>query len=472
MSFNAVILYLFYAFVLTAVSGTIFTLFWLLLKRYVGEGHVRLLSRCLRIGAQLYLLPVLFGIVLWRNGDSALFVPWRDKAAMRKMIFEGSDTIYTAVWVLIGLWVIGVAAVLIPQIIPGKKLRDTLSCAVVEDRQNVLDCCEQLRQRFGIHREIYLLRSDATSVPCVVGGRRLRVILPGMTQEYTDRELEVILSHELMHCRRHDLFFKLEFLLINAVHAMNPLTHLMRRYNTEYTEEVCDIEVCEEMQELFTFREYGDVLLAMAVKQNKEEKEPLVGITDKANSLQRRVQRMIRYKNGKRMKKRAAALITALLVAGSSMTAYAAGNGIAKLHKVVYDATIGMVEEENTGIENTLTEYTMSEEEFAQNPGIPMQGSLARSYGNISDTLGGKAKGVTASFHLTEGDKIIITLDVSPSDKDVRVGIAGCPGVNPPYVMGKGAISHTFTAEKTGDYYVFVENMTDASVTVNGFYTY
>lgn len=470
MNFINAMVYVFCAFVLATISGSVFSIFWLLMRRYLGESNELLLSRCLRIGAQFYLIPVLFSIELWRMGDNTLLWPWMKGGDPHVRAFESSETITWMVGIMTLVWLIGIAVVLSQYIKEKKKLREMLACTKAEDRQNVLDCYERIRERLGIHRNIVLLKSPNETIPCTVGTFRKKILVPEQTSDYSDKDLEVIFSHELMHCRRHDVFFKVEFYILNLIHALNPLAYLMRKQHSEYTEIACDLTTCDKMQDLFSHKEYSNVLLQMSMSENLLDESTSTKITEEKSALRKRIEAMLNCERRAKMKKGVAMLITALFVLGSSVTAIAAGNEAMTLYEGLYHATTQMTEDEIQTDSNTLTEYTMSYEEYSLRPGILMESGVTPRGKSIiiNWNVPASTKYTTGTIHLNVGDKITVTLAIDPDDKNIWVGIGGGLGLDHVYVSGSDTINHTFTISKAGNYYVFVDNTSNVSVSVNG----
>lgn len=473
MSLAETSIYVFYAFVLTTLSGSVFSLLWLLLRKRLGTGREVLLSRCLRVGLQFYLVPVLFIVVLWCWGDNMLLLPWlKETDPHIRTLGRSTVTFYLSI-ILLCIWVIGMVVAFIRYLRERPDLKDLLRCSVPERSQDVLDCFERARQRLGIHRPISLLRSREGCVPCTVGIVHKKVIIPARNPEFSMRELEVIFSHELMHCKRQDLFFKAEFVAVNLIHALNPLVYLMRKYDNDYTEVACDQMTCEVMEDAFSHKEYCSTILDMVVQKKDEKEEVALGITEKKSALQQRVEAMIQYEGSGKMKKQMAVLLTAVFVLGSSMTAYAAGNGVVMLHNGLYEATRSVTSEENVWV-NTLEERVISAEEFATYGCIVMDDGTGtiRAGGLINNWgLSSIATGSVAPFHVDAGGTVSVNVWTDPENQKIEVGVmrVGGSGVS---VTSSDTITHTFTLEEAGDYYVYVKNSSGRSIHVNGSYTY
>ncbi len=86
-----------------------------------------------------------------------------------------------------------------------------------------------------------VLLSSKAQGPMLIGFMKSAIILP--ERIYNERELLLILRHELVHYQQHDLWYKLVLLLANAVHWFNPLVYLMNRQANRDVEQVCDDKV-------------------------------------------------------------------------------------------------------------------------------------------------------------------------------------------------------------------------------------
>ena len=91
------------------------------------------------------------------------------------------------------------------------------------------------------YRRARVIASKYSPVPLTFGIFCRTIVLPD--KSYTDRELEMILSHEIMHCRNHDCVYKLIISLARAVHWFNPFVHIMSHFAAGDIELNCDYDV-------------------------------------------------------------------------------------------------------------------------------------------------------------------------------------------------------------------------------------
>lgn len=112
----------------------------------------------------------------------------------------------------------------------------------------------------GEHGAPEVLRTEDTAAPLSLGLFRPLVFLPARLGE---EETAMVLSHELTHVRRRDLWYKFLLLLVNAAHWFNPLVWWMCRQAGRNLEYCCDDAVVAGRDAAFRY-DYGQVLLRYA----------------------------------------------------------------------------------------------------------------------------------------------------------------------------------------------------------------
>ena len=119
-------------------------------------------------------------------------------------------------------------------------------------------------REFHIKRAVTAVIYPAADSPMIIGFFRPVLILPDMA--YSEKELFYIIKHELIHVKRGDVYFKLLFTVVRAVHWFNPLIWLMHREASIDMEIACDETVTRQ----FDFAEkkaYSETLLTTIRRQ-------------------------------------------------------------------------------------------------------------------------------------------------------------------------------------------------------------
>ena len=131
--------------------------------------------------------------------------------------------------------------------------------------------CEAARVRLGLRRAVRVLESDRAATPFVCGFARPRIIVPvGLT----DRELDAILTHEMVHIQRLDYLVKPAAFLLLAVYWFNPLLWLCFVLFSKDLEMSCDERALRALGETEKAG-YSASLLALAAPRRLLRGSPL-----------------------------------------------------------------------------------------------------------------------------------------------------------------------------------------------------
>ena len=108
---------------------------------------------------------------------------------------------------------------------------------LVEDGK-VLNLYYELCAEQGISKFPTLMQNKRIQSPMMMGLLEPTILLPQM--DYSEEDYAVVLTHELNHYKRHDLWYKLLLLAARCVHWFNPLVWLMLREADNDLEITCD----------------------------------------------------------------------------------------------------------------------------------------------------------------------------------------------------------------------------------------
>ena len=112
------------------------------------------------------------------------------------------------------------------------------------------------------HRKnVPVYTSDLVTSPMLLGIVKPEIFLP--QREYTKEGMEYILSHEMTHYKRKDLWVKLLIATARTIHWFNPFAYLMEREAGKDIELLCDSEVVKNYTKEEK-RQYSEMLLAFA----------------------------------------------------------------------------------------------------------------------------------------------------------------------------------------------------------------
>ncbi|GIP35084.1 M56 family metallopeptidase [Paenibacillus sp. J2TS4] len=173
---------------------------------------------------------------------------------------------------------------------------------------------------------VKVIISAHATTPMLMGLWRPVVILPDTP--FGEKELAMIISHEVIHLKRGDLLVKLMVLMANSVHWFNPAAYSLNKQMNTLCELSCDEQVVQEMDRE-SRRLYGETLLSMleyGVMQRN-----VICTSSLCNSKKNMKRRLINVMNVKKPKKSIILLslvATIAMVGSGGIAAYAAGSAV------------------------------------------------------------------------------------------------------------------------------------------------
>lgn len=458
--------YLFVAMILSSLTGTIFFLIWLLFNKTVLSGDCVLSEKLLRVTMHTYWIPVLFVVLMIRYQDDLLqntTIGKDEHTIVKYCMLEMSPAIMRGIMIVMTVWMLGIVGISIYWIWQYVNLRMILRGSVPETDAHVLEHYEQALRIVDIKKEVPLVRNDLVVTPFATGIRHCSIVLP--FREYTDEELDIILVHELLHCRQKDLKWKIQSVWINLLHIWNPFAYWMRKRMSEMAECVCDNRVCTYCKEKFDAKTYFSIILSEATTDDTAEDDFYAGLGKSASELRRRVASMKNYQMKGKLKKSLAAVTVCVFMIGSSLTAYAAGDRVIDVQHTWYEET--RVTEESA---TQTTIYTVLPEDVVEVPTTIIDTAVgARTTNSIDWSVPAGSKYMTGEFSLSANDTVSISAKSTPSGKTVRIGIQYQDG-SQYYMNCTGAAGGTITAKYSGLYRFYVENVSNVEVRVEASY--
>ncbi|MFT8350652.1 M56 family metallopeptidase [Clostridium saccharoperbutylacetonicum] len=145
----------------------------------------------------------------------------------------GIFDILSYLWIIIALIIVAYRSF---SYLKFKKTLFNLSLPVEDQKTNFI--YSELLTELKIKKNILLKVSDHTSVPLGIGILNPSIILPKIN--YTEKEIEWILKHELMHFKQKDLIYKFLVMIVTSIYWFNPLIYVMNTYINIECELSCD----------------------------------------------------------------------------------------------------------------------------------------------------------------------------------------------------------------------------------------
>lgn len=311
----------------------------------------------------------------------------------------------------------------------------------------------------GLNRSFMIYGNDQIAVPAVIGIIHPMILIP--KTEIDDIDLKIILLHEMTHIKNHDLIFKYLVLILKSILWFNPLVYSFSRFFNRCMEYYCDETSCEKGRSIFTKKQYFKTILNMQA-QNKRLFVLSSSLTEHGIKIEGRIMNMKKYKTPTRRMKLSAIALSIFMLITSTSTAYAATKTVNNMANKRYLTASNMIKL-TTPLTVTTTERLSDEQ--------PKDTILFAT--RIADTvpINIKAKAgktyQTAVFKKNAGETVRISITWAPEGCEVKAGLFHATGET--YAESTTSIDQTIDIDETGDYCVFIKNLSDETITITGF---
>ncbi len=446
---------LFFALLFSSVAGSIFLLTWLLTRKTLDKwGYVQLSYRLLKLILLIWVPPLCYMAVLGRLTDG--------DGSIKGTLLLPSPQIAHVLTLVFPVWALGVAAGFLYYLFWNfsfyKRLRD-----YVEGSRDMVSLLNDCKKKVGVRRRIAVRQCYDQDAPMTYGVFRTIILLP--MDVPSKEELEMVFIHELIHVKRNDFLIKRLAFAVLLLQWMNPLAWRWFILIEKWSEYSCDYEACEILGKQ---KEYFQMILEMAMKE-APRKGILISLFENKHQVLERVEKMNSYRKIKKRGKIAIFLIACMAMLAGSMTVLAASDGIVRGYNIIWDA-LAPKQEEIMQIPEYI-EYVETEVdpqikiEIGEVSAVSIEGNSFISWSVDNNVLK-----QTESFPASKGGSIEVYVSISPADKEVKVGIITPEGMER-YIKGTGSIYHKFELDVSGEYQVFVENISGTTVQADGLYT-
>lgn len=452
--------FLFYYAFVTAITGDVMLFIWLICRLLFLKLNPDLVYYMLRWVVIMFLLPVAYVSILMSRDGSYI---WETRNLLEKFVYQinfRADYLQIAVIAWFTVTIRNVWNHL-------KKMRAQYKLckkSVPVDNLEMTAVFEELKSQLGIRGNVEFLWNEDVTSPIATGIRKRRVILP--YDDFEGEKLQVILLHELIHIKKHDLIYKAMTTVIVIIQSFNPPAYILVGLLNLWSEQDCDRKVVQHLASMGIRRSgYFQIIWTISEAAEKMSRDLCVFsmLFESREMLERRVDFMNKYgKNLKTTSKIVTALLLLTFITISTRTSYAAGVGMANANDELFKKTqeVNFKEQESL---SDQSEFSVTAEENALVPQIVMDDEIITrgSDGASFDwTIPAGTRYVTPEKFFKKGTKITIAVTVVPSDITYWYGLMHTTGEST-VCENTGAGNYTFTVEKTSFYRIMVENRSE-----------
>ena len=386
--------------------------------------------------------------------------------------FFGTPIIFWIIQIALIVWLIGMVCVIVRKLKDSYEERKAHELKMKNNMPFRADEYRAMLSRMYPHRNwkrTQFCTNFLTRSPVVVGKFSPVIII--LERKYSEFQIQVILMHEGMHIVRLDNLAKQISSVLIYINWFNPYLKSYTKELDEWADIACDISVCKRFLG-GNSKEYYIALMA-AKTSGHSVVNPFVSHLNKSNeSIKRRMMYMKKWKDS-RSKRFVSAILMATLIMGSSVTAFAASSQVAGTQNDVYRETCES--EQNASDFESSTEIHMipadQVDEEKWNEAVVYEEDLLEPLTvqkNFTWTVPADNFARSAGFIKQKGGQIVVSCYLY-SELNHRVGIRR-PDGSQLYVIGTHQVTATFPCEKTGTYYVYVENMGRVDIKASGYY--
>lgn len=222
-------------------------------------------------------------------------------------------------YILLGIWIVGILAMIILVIKSALRLRNLKKSALPLQNQEVrrlyLHCLEEM----GIHRDIPVYSTAFLKSPIILGLLKPCILLPiHLISDYNESDMRYMLLHELQHYKYHDAIGSFLMNLAGVVYWFNPLVWYAIKEMRNDREVACDTSVLKMLEE-DAYEDYGNTLINFAEKVSLTPFPFSASLGGNMKQMKRRIINIASYEKPtliKRLKGMAAFVLTAVLLLG------------------------------------------------------------------------------------------------------------------------------------------------------------
>ena len=230
-----------------------------------------------------------------------------------------SETPSIAGYILLGIWIVGILAMIILVIKSSLRLRSLEKSALPLQNQEVRRLYHRCLEEMGIHRDIPVYSTAFLKSPIIVGLLKPCIYLPiHLISDYNESDMRYMLLHELQHYKHKDAVASYLMNLAGVIYWFNPLVWYALKEMRNDREVACDTSVLKMLEE-DAYEDYGNTLINFAEKVSLTPFPFAAGLGGNMKQMKRRIINIASYEKPtfmKRIKGMTTFMLTAVLLLG------------------------------------------------------------------------------------------------------------------------------------------------------------
>lgn len=259
--------------------------------------------------------PAKTGKDVVNSTDTETIIAMKNQPDKRIALSNNLITTITIIW--IGGFLINLSIKVFSYLLLCKKVKE----GIIADPsiQNIfVKCSERLKNKSPVN--IVILNEIHS--PLILGYFNKTIVLPKIN--YSEKELDYIFAHEIVHGMMNDIWYKLICVLASCLHWFNPLAYLLVIEAEKDLEYHCDMEVIRGQNITYRKNYCSSILSLMEKKEIHEDDHYEISLINNfdysKNTVKSRMENILNMKNKKSNKLVIATIFIVLLLCTSLIT--------------------------------------------------------------------------------------------------------------------------------------------------------
>ena len=230
-----------------------------------------------------------------------------------------SETPSITGFILFGIWIVGIIAMIILVVKSSLRLRSLKKSALPLQNPEVRKLYNHCLKEMGITKDIPVYSTAFLKSPIIVGLLKPSIYLPvHLISDSDESDMRYMLLHELQHYRHKDALGSYLMNLAVVLYWFNPLVRYALKEMRNDREVACDTSVLKMLEE-DSYEEYGNTLINFAEKVSLTPFPFAAGLGGNMKQIKRRIINIASYEKPtfrKKLKGITAFVLTAVLLLG------------------------------------------------------------------------------------------------------------------------------------------------------------
>ena len=222
-------------------------------------------------------------------------------------------------YILLGIWIVGILAMIILVIKSALRLRNLEKSALPLQNPEVRKLYHLCMKEMGINRNIHVYSTAFLKSPIIVGLLKPCIYLPiHLISDYNESDMRYILLHELQHYKHKDAIANYLMNFAGVIYWFNPLVWYALKEMRNDREVACDTSVLKMLEE-DDYEDYGNTLINFIEKVSFSPFPFAANLSGNMKQMKRRIINIASYEKPtfcKKLKGMTAFILTTVLIMG------------------------------------------------------------------------------------------------------------------------------------------------------------